>query len=48
MSKADGRDDGSVMGEMKGGMKNVEPLYLKGLTLSDGRDERNYELGVKS
>ena len=52
MSKADGRDDGSVMGEMKGGMKggmkNVESLYLKGLTLSDGRDERNYELGVKS
>ena len=38
MSKADGRDDGSVMGEMKGGMKNVESLYLKGSTPSDGRD----------
>jgi len=28
------------MGEMKGEMKMAESLYLKGLTPSDGRDER--------
>ena len=39
---------GGMKGGLTGEMKMARSLYLKGLTLCDGRDERNYELGVKN
>ena len=33
---------GGVTGEMKGGMKIAEPLYIKGSTPSNGRDGHDF------
>ncbi len=41
-SIVDGRDDGGVMGEMKGEMEMTRSLYLKELESSDGRDGHKF------